>query len=558
MANIKFTQLPNQGLPTDSTVIPTVASGTNFTVTGANLKSYVNSAAGNITAATVSATGNVTGAYILGDGSQLTNITSTYGNANVAVYLPVNSANIQGNFISAIGNISANYVLGNGSQLTGLPATYTNSNVVNLLAAFGSNTVSTTGNITASNFVGSGAALTVIPGANITGTISTIGNITAAYVSGNISGATGGYNDSNVQTVLQNYTGSFTAGTVSTTGNITAPYFVGNGSALTGITASLGGTMSSNIAGAGYSITGINTLSASGNVTGANITGTHYGSGAALTGIPTSILAGAGISVSASTGTVTITNNNPTPYGNTNVAAYLPTYSGNLAGGNLAVTSAVTAASVSTTGTITGTHAGNGAGLSNIVTSIVAGSGISINQSTGAVTVTATGGSSSGKIASSLSGGINGSSTETISASVLIPANTFTTGDVVEIYAQWVNDSGAATQRYGNIYINSSNSIPSSSLQIFGGIAGSSAGTYSKIWQRFEIAASNQTRTYIGPGSTSQMTNAGVYAGLGSTSAIYTVNVNWTVNQYIIFTCRSVSNSPTDGMSIAGYQIYKG
>ena len=397
MANIKFTQLPDQGLPTDVTIMPTVASGTNYTVTGANLKAYVNSTTGNVTAGNVltggriSAAGNVSGAYIIGDGSQLTNITSTYGNANVAVYLPVNSSNIQGNFISAIGNISGNYVLGNGSQLTGLPATYTDSNVNTHLAAFGANTISTTGNITGGYFIGNGSTLTNIPGANIVGTISTTGNITGAYIKGNISAATGGYGNSNVQAVLQTYSGTLTAGSLSTTGNITAPYFIGNGSALTGITASLGGTMVANINGAGYSISNVAGITATGNITGANISGNLTGSGANLTGIPTSIVAGTGISVSAATGTVTITNNNPTPYTNANVAAYLPTYTGNLAGGNLAVTSAVTAASVSASGTITGTHLGNGAGLSNIVTSIVAGSGISINQSTGAVTITNTG-----------------------------------------------------------------------------------------------------------------------------------------------------------------------
>ena len=398
MANIKFTQLPDQGLPTDVTIMPTVASGTNYTVTGANLKAYVNSTTGNVTAGNVltggliSAAGNVSGAYIIGDGSQLTNITSTYGNANVAVYLPVNSSNIQGNFISAIGNISGNYVLGNGSQLTGLPATYGNANVSNYLASGtnGANIV-TQANVAGAYVIADGSALTNLTGAAISGTISVAGNITGAYIKGNISAATGGYGNSNVQAVLQTYSGTLTAGSLSTTGNITAPYFIGNGSALTGITASLGGTMVANINGAGYSISNVAGITATGNITGANISGNLTGSGANLTGIPTSIVAGTGISVSAATGTVTITNNNPTPYTNANVAAYLPTYTGNLAGGNLAVTSAVTAASVSASGTITGTHLGNGAGLSNIVTSIVAGSGISINQSTGAVTITNTG-----------------------------------------------------------------------------------------------------------------------------------------------------------------------
>jgi len=48
-------------------------------------------------------------------------------------------------------------------------------------------------------------------------------------------------------------------------------------------------------------------ISTTGNVTGANITGTHFGNGATLNNIVTSISAGTGISVNASTGAVTIT-----------------------------------------------------------------------------------------------------------------------------------------------------------------------------------------------------------------------------------------------------------
>lgn len=50
--------------------------------------------------------------------------------------------------ISSVGNISAPYFIGNGSQLTGIISSYGNTNVVTLLSAFGSNTISTSGNIT--------------------------------------------------------------------------------------------------------------------------------------------------------------------------------------------------------------------------------------------------------------------------------------------------------------------------------------------------------------------------------------------------------------------------
>jgi len=335
MANIKFTDLPNLGNITANTIVPVVDGNVNYSVTAANLQSYVNST-----------TGNVTANYFIGNGSQLTGIVSSYGNANVAAYLPVNSANIQANFITAFGNISGSYILGNGSQLTGLPANYGNAQVAAFLSTFGSNTVSTTG------------------------------NVTAGFLVGNISAATGGFGNANVQAVLQTYSGTLTAGSVSALGNVTGAFVLGNGSQLTGITTSLSGNLAGNINGNGFGITNLSTVSATG-----NITGVHRGDGANLTGIPTSIVAGPGISVSSGTGAVTITNNNPTPYGNTQVAAFLPTYTG-----------ALTASSVSATGNVSGanvigTHFGSGQNLSNVVTSIAAGSGISINASTGAVTV---------------------------------------------------------------------------------------------------------------------------------------------------------------------------
>ena len=155
----------------------------------------------SVSAANLSASGNVTGSYILGNGSQLTGIVSSYGNSNVNTLLAAWGSNT----ISTTGNITAGYLFGNGSQLTGLPATYGNANVTTFLAAYGSNTVSTTGNITSGNLITSGS-------------ISSTGNVQA----GNIR----------------------TAGQVSATGNITtAGNFIGNGAALTNVTVSVAGNV---------------------------------------------------------------------------------------------------------------------------------------------------------------------------------------------------------------------------------------------------------------------------------------------------------------------------
>jgi hypothetical protein len=380
MAQIKFSQLPNLGNITPSTIVPVVSGGINYTITAANLQTYVGNSANTITANTVSVSGNITGGNLRTAGS-----------------------------VTATGNITGNFFLGNGSQLTGLPATYTNANVTSLLSAFGSNTISTTGtvttgvlsatsvttagnvtganlftggtasatgnlqggniltagvvsatgNITGNFFLGNGSLLTGLPATysnanvaaylptysgNITAnTISATGNVTGAFIKGDISQAVNGYSNANVTSLLTTYSGNLTASLISTTGNITAPYFVGNGAALTGIVASLSGTMSGNISGGGFSIINLGTLGAGTVSASGNVVGNFVGSGANLTGIPTSIQAGPGISVNASTGVVTITNNNPTPYANSNVTSLLASFGTNVisGSGNLTVGNAV-------------------------------------------------------------------------------------------------------------------------------------------------------------------------------------------------------------------------
>jgi hypothetical protein len=96
------------------------------------------------------------------------------------------------------------------------------------------------------------------------------------------------------------------AGRATISGNVSATYFTGNGSLLTGIATSYG---NANVV-ANLAALGNNPVSTTGNVT-ANY---FLGNGRQLTGVVSS-------------------------YGNTNVAAYLTTYTGNLAAGNLTVSS---------------------------------------------------------------------------------------------------------------------------------------------------------------------------------------------------------------------------
>ena len=85
------------------------------------------------------------------------NLYYTTNRANSAIGAYQGSISTTGN-IATTGNMNAGYYFGNGSQLTGITSSYGNSNVTTLLANFGSNTISTTGNITAGNTIVNGVS----------------------------------------------------------------------------------------------------------------------------------------------------------------------------------------------------------------------------------------------------------------------------------------------------------------------------------------------------------------------------------------------------------------
>ncbi len=269
--------------------------------------------------------GNVRAGYFIGNGSLLTsitggNITGQVANALVAgtVYTAaqpnitsvgtLTTANISGN-VSSGGNI-----IGNGQYLTSINGSNVTGQVSNALVA-GTVYSNAQPNITS---VGILASLSVT--ANVSaGNILTNNLLYANGVAWNLGGT---YSNSNVASYLPTYTGNFTAGNISTTGNITAAYFVGNGSTLTSIT---GGNVSGQVsnalvAGTVYSnaqpnITSVGILTSlsvtgnlsTGNINGGNAVVANYfvGNGSLLTGLPAG-------------------------YSNANVAAYLPTYTGNV------------------------------------------------------------------------------------------------------------------------------------------------------------------------------------------------------------------------------------
>jgi hypothetical protein len=161
------------------------------------------SSTGNVvTANNVTATGNVTAAYFIGNGSQLTGITTggSYSNANVTAYA---ESGWTGNIIPSI---DANYSLGNNSRQWGeLWVANSTIYIGGISLGITGNTLTVAGQPVLSNDSNS--------------SITTTGNITANYFIGNgsqITGLPSSYSNANVAAYLPTYTGNLAAGNILT------------------------------------------------------------------------------------------------------------------------------------------------------------------------------------------------------------------------------------------------------------------------------------------------------------------------------------------------------
>ena len=396
----------NQETVTSSDVIQGNLTANVLTVNNsANIGSTLG-VTGNITA------GNISATYFVGNGSQLTGLPASFGNSNVAAYLPTYSGSLGGTLttnaqpnITSTGTLTGLTLSGtltgttinagtfgnNGANFVGTVFSASGSFAGPLTGTLGAtgaantaivSTLTTTGTATVNALVSNGA----IQGTTIGGS----GTATFASVvsNGAIQGTTiGGSGNATVSALTVN--GSATIGTTLgvtgniTAGNISATYFVGNGSQLTGLPASfgnsnvaaylptygglLGGTLTTASQPNVTSVGTLTSLTTSGNVTAAGIV-----SNANITA--TATLIAANIRTVGASGNITGANyivanyfsgdgslltNISSSYGNANVAAYLPIYSGNLVSltGNVTTTANITGGNLLTGGVIS--SAGN-------------------------------------------------------------------------------------------------------------------------------------------------------------------------------------------------------
>jgi hypothetical protein len=343
------------------------------------------------------------------------------------------------------------------------------------------------GNISANYFVGNGSQLTAITGANVTGQVGNALVATLAVVAGTVS-ANAQPNITSVGTLTQiTVTGNVTGGNLITAGITTS-----TGNIVTGANAVVSGyvTATGNITGGNINSAGLISVTGNlvgGNVTAAgmvsaigNITGNYIlGNGSQLTGLPATY-GNANVAaylptytgnLVALTGNVTTTANVagsyflgngsqltglPATYGNANVAAYLPTYTGNLA---------ALAGNVTTTANVAGSYfLGNGSQLIGLPT----GGAITVLNQGNVLTTTA---NSLNFIGSGVSSSATGNSVtvDIYGASNFLPPQAGNVGNVLSTNGTntlWQNMPGA----FG-LVIDGGNAVYVSPYIIDGGFA---------------------------------------------------------------------------------------
>lgn len=183
---------------------------------------------------------------------------------------------------------------------------------------------------------------------------------------------------------------------------------------------------------------------------------------------------------------------------------------------------------------------------------ITAGAGITVTGSpittSGSITI-ATSGATINKQTIADGTAITGTTVSTLTSSVLIPANTVTTGDILYIKTR-VRKTGTAGTLTTRMYVNTSAAIGGSLI----GTSAAAAATTLMFQYTRSLAVKSATN------SESMAGNLNVNADDNSavTTAVSANNIDWTQNQYIVIAVQNGSTADTSRSSFIQCQINKG
>ena len=140
---------------------------------------------------------------------------------------------------------------------------------------------------------------------------------------------------------------------------------------------------------------------------------------------------------------------------------------------------------------------------------------------------------------------ITGTTGETLTGTLTIPANTFTTGDIIriEVFFEFTGTTGTKTCR---MYANTSASLSGASLL---GTTAAAAATTRSIGVDSLMAVKSATNTRLRSVSGQTYTFTGITA-----NAPTSVNINWTTTQYIVFSIQLGGGSDSGFISFASIE----
>jgi hypothetical protein len=143
---------------------------------------------------------------------------------------------------------------------------------------------------------------------------------------------------------------------------------------------------------------------------------------------------------------------------------------------------------------------------------------------------------------------ITGTTTSTKTASILIPANTISTGDILYIKTR-IRKTGTAGTLTTRMYINTADAIGGS---LIGTSAAAAATTLMFQYSRtLAVKSSTNTESMAGNLNVNADDNTAV------TTAVSTSNIDWTINQYLVVAVQNGSTADTSRSSFIHVQINK-
>lgn len=143
---------------------------------------------------------------------------------------------------------------------------------------------------------------------------------------------------------------------------------------------------------------------------------------------------------------------------------------------------------------------------------------------------------------------VTGTTVSTLTTSVLIPANTVTTGDILYIKTR-VRKTGTAGTLTTRMYINTSAAIGGSLIAT----SASAAATTLMFQYSRSLAVKSTTNTESMAGNL----NVNADDNTAVTTAVSANNIDWTVNQYLVVAVQNGSTADTSRSSFVHAQVNK-